>query len=274
MTLDIISFPVQNYFAGRDGLKPLFIIIHGTAGGSTAWSIAEYFKSTEGSANPVASHYIIGTDGSIVQCVQETDGAWCNGAVTNGHDSVWDQYVNQGINPNNITIGIEHVKSSTDNSDVLTDHQMNASFALIQEICERWSIPPENVLPHSSLDPVNRKNCPGPYPWNGLIEYMKGSSMPPTPQPLSQWQENDALAEWNLTQSLLGGPQPFNSGIADSWKSFYARQYRFGPPISHEYSSLDWSGKHIICQEFLRARAEYSPSTGVTTWYDGHGKVE
>lgn len=265
----------RNCFVGREGLKPSFIILHGTAGGSSAMNIATYFKSTEGTANPVSSHYVVGADGAIVQCVLETDGAWCNGVLSDGHDSVWDSYQNEDINPNNVTVSIEHVKPATDNSSILTEEQMAASFTLIKGIADRWSIPYEHILPHSSLDPVNRSNCPGPYPWDKLKEYMKGSPVStPPPHDLTPLQQNDALAEWNLTESLLKGPQPFTSGIARSWKQYYARAMRFGPPVSAEYSSFDWSGKHIICQEFLRARAEYNPSTGETTWYDGHGKVE
>lgn len=275
MTLEIQQILNANSFPGRDGLKPAFIIIHGTAGGSTAMNIAVYFKSTEGTENPVSSHYVVGTDGAVVQCVSESDGAWCNGAITTGHDGVWDDYQSQGINPNNVTISIEHVKPSQDNSSVLTTAQQEASFSLVKQIADRWSIPYEHILPHSSLDPVNRRNCPGPYPWDALKEYMKGTdvSTPPN-KTLTPEQENDALKEWNLTEPLLKGPQPFNSGIANSWKQYYMRAMRFGPPVSAEYSSLDWAGKHIICQEFLRARAEYSPDTGLTVWYDGHGKVE
>lgn len=265
-----------NSFKNRDGQKPAFIILHGTAGGSTAWDIASYFKSTEGTNNPVSSHYVVGTDGAIVQCVSEDDGAWCNGVLTDGHDSIWDTYQSQGINPNNVTVSIEHVKSATDNSSVLTTAQQEASFSLVKQIADRWSIPADHILPHSSLDPVNRKDCPGPYPWDLLKEYMKEAnvSTPPTPKTLTPEQLTDAKKEWDLTESLMKGPQSFTSGIALSWQQYYARAMRFGPPVSAEYSSLDWNGKHIVCQEFLRARAEYSPDSGVTAWYDGHGKVE
>ena len=50
------------------------IIIHGTAGGTSAVAIANYFKGTEGTNHPVSSHYIVGQDGQSVQCVNEEDG--------------------------------------------------------------------------------------------------------------------------------------------------------------------------------------------------------
>src|SRR5690348_17254876 len=113
-----------NAFPGRNGLKPSFIILHGTAGGTSAQAIANYFASTQGGANPVSSHYVIGQDGIIIQCVAEVDGAWANGYLSTGHDPWWDPQ----INPNNITISIEHCKPSPDNSDALTPAQQEASF--------------------------------------------------------------------------------------------------------------------------------------------------
>jgi N-acetyl-anhydromuramyl-L-alanine amidase AmpD len=166
----------SNYFSKREGLRPRYVILHGTAGGTSAQSIANYFASTQGSGNPVSSHYIVGTDGVIVQCVSESDGAYANGYLSAGHDAWWDP----NVNPNNITIGIEHVKGSLDNSDALTPSQQDASFKLIYDICQRWNIPMcladanGGITGHFSIDPVNRSRCPGSYPWDQLWAFLKG----------------------------------------------------------------------------------------------------
>jgi N-acetyl-anhydromuramyl-L-alanine amidase AmpD len=171
----VIWIPNNNFFANRDGLKPSYVIVHGTAGGISAQNIANYFASTQGTSNPVSSHYVIGQDGTIVQCVSEENGAWCNGAYSAGHAAFW----NTSINPNNITISIEHCKPSPDNSDQLTPAQQAASFRLINSICNRWQIPRHaadasgGITGHFSLDPVNRSNCPGPYPWDALWSYLQ-----------------------------------------------------------------------------------------------------
>jgi N-acetyl-anhydromuramyl-L-alanine amidase AmpD len=168
----------NNYFAGRNGLRPHYIILHGTAGGTSAESIARYFASTQNTDNPVSSHYVIGTNGEVVQCVSESDGAWANGALTSGHAPFW----NESINPNLTTISIEHCKPSLDNSDTLTQAQRAASFKLVRDICQRWQIPAQNadarggITGHSSLDPVNRSHCPGPYPWDDLWSFLKGAN--------------------------------------------------------------------------------------------------
>ncbi len=162
--------PSQNYFPARVGCSPRWIIIHGTAGFGSAEEVGYYFQQAD-----VATHYIIGQDGVIVQCVREQDGAWGNGGVTAGHDEWWTRE----INPNNVTISIEHVKPARDNSDELTEIQREVSFQLVQRICRRHGIPGRRadadggITGHYSMDPVYRSFCPGPYPWHDLFAFLK-----------------------------------------------------------------------------------------------------
>lgn len=173
-----IVIPNSNCFPGRNGLKPSYIILHGTAGGTSAEAIANYFATTQGGGSPVSSHYVIGQDGTIVQCVSEADGAWANGAFSAGHDAFWDE----SINPNLITVSIEHCKPSSDNSDALTDAQRASSLRLVQGICDRWGILKQpadangGITGHFSMDPINRRNCPGLYPWSELWDASKGEN--------------------------------------------------------------------------------------------------
>lgn len=179
-----------NCWPDRSGYQPSWIILHGTAGFETAEQVAAFFGST---ASQVSSHYVVGQDGTIIQCVQESAAAWADGGVTGPsgvsgdgvhHDDWWDTQPN----PNLVTISIEHVKPSTDNSDQLTQAQQAASFALITGICARWGIPKRyadqdgGITGHYSMDPINKSRCPGPYPWTALWTYLQqqGASMIPT----------------------------------------------------------------------------------------------
>jgi N-acetyl-anhydromuramyl-L-alanine amidase AmpD len=173
--------PSPHHWNGREGKAPRWLILHGTAGGSSAEAIANWFAHP---ASQVSAHYIVGRDGHIVQCVSESNAAWSNGVISGSpgtagdgihHDNWWDG----GVNPNLLTISIEHVKPRTDNGDSLTDIQKKASFTLIKHICERRGIPPRyatrsgGITGHFSMDPVNRSRCPGLYPWNELWAFLQ-----------------------------------------------------------------------------------------------------
>ncbi|GCE11638.1 N-acetylmuramoyl-L-alanine amidase [Tengunoibacter tsumagoiensis] len=164
--------PSPNFFPGRSGQVPRWLIVHGTAGFESAQAVGVFFQTME-----VATHYTIGRDGVIVQSVRESDAAWGNGGVTEGHDPWWSR----DLNPNLLTISIEHVKPSRDNSDDLTEIQRAISFQLIKRICTRHAIPQRRadadggITGHFSMDPVNRHFCPGPYPWEDLFRYLNQS---------------------------------------------------------------------------------------------------
>lgn len=173
-----IWMPSLNYFPNRIGHRPKWIIIHGTAGFESAEAVGRYFQTAD-----VATHYTVGRDGVIVQSVYEKHGAWGNGYVTGqpgvGGDGVHrDWWWARLPNPNLVTISIEHVKPSHDNSDEITEVQKLASFRLVKHICARHNIPRRKaneqggITGHFSMDPENRRFCPGPYPWDELFAFL------------------------------------------------------------------------------------------------------
>jgi|GEM_PF-665557 len=191
----------SHFWAGRSGYTPRWIIIHGTAGGASAEDVAYFFQDND---PPTSTHYVIGRDGQVVQCVSEADTAWGNGIVTEGHDLWWSP----NLNPNFLTFSIEHVKPSPDNSDALTPAQKAASFALIKHLCETYNIPMRRadanggIAPHASIDPVNRGFCPGPYPWDELIAYLNGGATPGVP---TGWRDDgQTLTAPNGQRVVLG----------------------------------------------------------------------
>jgi hypothetical protein len=197
----VLWIPTSIHFAGRDGQAVRWLILHGTAGGTDAVAVANYLKSTEGSANPAGVHYVIGQDGKIVQMVAESNAAWGNGVIdgvpapnlgfrTQSDGVHRDSWWNPSVNPNNVTISIEHCKPSINNSDALTPAQQAASFALTADICKRnpgipmrFADASGGATGHFSIDAVSRQHCPGPYPWDALWAYLAsqgGQDMPLT----------------------------------------------------------------------------------------------
>lgn len=257
---EIGAFPIwnSNCFPDRDGYKPRYIIIHSTAGGTSAPAIGGYFQSTQGSTNPVSAHYVVGQDGMVVQCNKESDGAWANGAITDGHDPWWDD----SVNPNDITISIEHCKPSADNSDQLTDKQKQASFKLILHICQRWNIPMRaadasgGITGHYSIDPVNRSRCPGEYPWSDLFTFL--------------WRNNKMgiPAGWHDDGKTLKGPNgvPVVKGFRDyilsnTWDS---GNWPLQPEEARNPLEISNPGLGAGTQQIFRLGAlEWTPDRGV-----------
>lgn len=162
----------------RNGWKPLIIVLHGTAGGSSAQDIAVYFRD---GAEQASAHFVIGQDGTVVQGISCDVAAWGNGLTTAGHAPFLPD--SSQVNGNWYTISIEHCKPHDDNSDQLTDAQKNTSFALCDALCSAYGIPRKvatdmngGILGHHDFDPVNRRLCPGPYPTDELISYLNGNS--------------------------------------------------------------------------------------------------
>ncbi len=177
--MSLIQMPTSNFWANRYGQKPRWLILHGTAGGSSPQGVAQDFINSQGTSNPKSTHYVIGQDGQVVQCVQERDAAWGNGVPERGCDPWWST----NLNPNLVTISIEHVKPDTTNGIALTDAQKQASFALVRDICDRWNIPKRRadknggITGHFSISPVDRARCPGTYPWNDLFTFLGDNDM-------------------------------------------------------------------------------------------------
>lgn len=153
-----------------------WLVIHKTAGFQTAQDCAAYFQSGSG-GNNVSAHYVVGLDGTIVQCVPESRGAGANCCPMEGHAP----YLPTNINLNVKTISIEHIDPTSDNSTPVSDGQKAASFRLIHDICQRHNIPMRSgdasggIIGHCDIDPVNRARCPGNYPWQELWSYLAGN---------------------------------------------------------------------------------------------------
>lgn len=119
------------------------IVMHGTAGGGAV----SWFQNP---ASKVSAHYVVDVDGLVTQCVRDDDVAWHAGEVTANSTYA-------GTDPNRYTIGIEHVRDTT-NSSPLTAAQQAASSALVTDLRRRHG--PLPLIPHDAID-VGRV-CPGP----------------------------------------------------------------------------------------------------------------
>jgi hypothetical protein len=148
------------------------IVVHGTAccQGMTAQDWAHTFANDE--VEQKSSHFIIGKDGTVVQCVSLRDGAGANDTRQRqaGYDTFWDGTPVDNLNL--VTVSIEHVKWDDNNADELTPAQKQASFRLIKWLCDTLHIPASHIKTHASIAPKDRADCPGPYPWTELYQFL------------------------------------------------------------------------------------------------------
>lgn len=132
---------------------PILVVLHFTSQDSVQQSL--HTLSTRNSGGPVSAHYLVGRDGRIYQLVSEHRRAWHAGPGRWG--TITDI--------NSASIGIE---LDNDGNSPFPDAQFQALLRLLDDVCERNSIPRTQVIGHSDMAPT-RKIDPGPlFPWQAL----------------------------------------------------------------------------------------------------------
>lgn len=130
--------------------NPRIVVVHiaeGYYAGTISW-----FKNPLARA---ATHFVVGKEEN--QCVQMVK--YADAAIHAGwNKGTWPNYT--GISPNFISVGIENAGFT---GDELTDWQYRCNAWIIAEVAKRYKFEPTplTVLPHSALNQVSRKNCPG-----------------------------------------------------------------------------------------------------------------
>lgn len=156
----------NNFWVGRDGEKAVAIVDHCMSKGATGvratlegcWS---HFSNPK---SEVSAHFGVGKDGRVWQFVNLNDTAWSNGILENPDMAVpWlADAVRRKVNPNKLTISIEH---EGDSFDVMTENQYIATLALHRLLIATVGIKPdrEHIIGHYQITGRSRQNCPGPF---------------------------------------------------------------------------------------------------------------
>lgn len=246
------------------GAKPRgAIVLHKTAGFSTPEECANYFATTD---LRTSSHFIIGLDGRVVQCVSLNNGAAANCCLGLGYDPYWDQYGK--VNLNLVTISIEHIDPLQDNSTQPPVAQIMASVKLCLWLRDNYNMQAPDVKTHASIDPVTRARCPGNYPINVLLGYMNGSIVDPkstpTPKVPSKYQDVSFHNQWAAVIPNIRT----NTGIYKEWVQKKLDGIEYNAPTSNEYTSINWNGTPIMCQDGGNWHAEFYPHTGICEFFD------
>ena len=127
-------------------------MVHTTAGtlsGTLAW-----FADP---ASATSAHFVLGLDGTLVSVVDEEDTARHAGRVLRPTAP----FVVPGVDPNEVTIGIEFVDDRDPHGVHRTDAQYTAGAELLWALALRWTIPldRDHVVGHREI--YAAKTCPG-----------------------------------------------------------------------------------------------------------------
>ncbi len=144
-----------NFDDRKDGQVPSYIMLHGTWTKDLETSLSFLMNGTAESR--VSAHYIIDSDGTVINLVDEDKRAWHAGT---GH---W-----RGITDmNSASIGIEIQNNSKPFGKRVAyeSKQISALIKLLKDIQKRHDISTDNVIAHSDFAP-DRKDDPGEqFPW-------------------------------------------------------------------------------------------------------------
>lgn len=243
----------------------LSIVIHKTGGTPNLAALASFFQT---GAEGASTHFGIDLDGSVGQFVLLKDGAGGNCCLEAGHDAYWDSYAATYGNLNLCTFSVEHIDPTQDNSTTPPQAQLDASFALVKWLVQKFNIPLDHIKTHASLDPVTRARCPGNYPMSDLLAHLRSNV-------LSANQTKSIIDHWNsfYINVMKSAPPIVSTGIYNAWQSLYLGGKQLGPATSYEYDSVDWNGAAIKCQDFGSCRIEYYYTTGVWHAYGPNGQI-
>lgn len=138
----------------------------------------------------VSAHYVIDETGEIYQLVDEEKRAWHAGVST------W----RKKTDINSRSIGIEIVNPGHEfGYSPFPDKQIDAVADLCQAVMARHDIRPENIVGHSDIAPMRKKDPGELFPWKTLAKNGIGLWTEEFEQPLLSCQEMLAAIGYDTT---------------------------------------------------------------------------
>ena len=160
--MKIIVFNSPNYsIKNRKKENIKFIVIHYTGMQSERACI----KRLSSNKSQVSTHYLINRAGSIIKMVNEKRIAWHAGK------SKWKNF----INLNDQSIGIELVnKGHQFGYENFPKKQISKLILLCEFLIKKYKIKKKNILGHSDIAPLRKKDPGEKFPWQFLSKKKLG----------------------------------------------------------------------------------------------------
>lgn len=168
---------VEDYLTPNQYSRPckelketLAIVMHWTANpNANAKNNRDFFEAKKtGMGGYASAHYIIDTDGTILQCIPDNEVAYHCGTSSPDPVSkmVYTDYARNKFkqyctdftrnSPNNCTIGIE--LCPTDWEGHFSEKTIDSAVALCKELCKKHNLTSDDITTHHDI--VGWKNCP------------------------------------------------------------------------------------------------------------------
>ena len=155
----IHKFKSLNYDK-RNNKRISFLILHYTA----LPSVEDSIKHLCDKKNKVSCHYIISQNGNIYNLVSEKHRAWHAG------QSTW--LLEKDLN--SASIGIELDFSNNNNNNKFSKLLINSLISLLKYLKKKYKIDKKNILGHSDIAPLRKKDPGEKFPWKKLSEHNLG----------------------------------------------------------------------------------------------------
>ena len=154
--LDVIDTPSPNF--DERALPVSMLVLHYTGMADAASAITRLCDPD----SAVSCHYLVAEDGQILRMVDEDKRAWHAGAA------YW-----RGITDvNSASIGIELVNPGHElGYPPFPDEQIDALVMLMADIVGRRGITRGNVVGHSDVSPMRKKDPGEQFPWGRLARH-------------------------------------------------------------------------------------------------------
>lgn len=171
----------------------------------------------------LSCHYIIDTDGTITQLIEDNKRAWHGGAGS------WRE-ITDSINSH--SIGIE-LSSLTLGQAPYPTKQINSLVRLSRDLIAKYHIPQQNIIGHSDSAPTRKPDPGKAFPWKKLAQ--KGIGL---------WYDlQDAVhAPTDDVKKLLSGI----GYSTETEESFKASQYAFARRFLPDLVAIDSDIHHLI----------------------------
>ena len=162
MSLKTIIDYSPNFYSTKRSFKQIkFIIFHYTGMKKESDSL----KRLKNIQSEVSSHYFIKNNGKIVTLVPDLYIAWHAGI------SYWKNF--KLLNNNSIGIEVNNPGHNF-NYKKFSRKQINSILRLTKFLIKKYQIKPQNILGHSDIAPIRKKDPGEKFPWKYLSQHKIG----------------------------------------------------------------------------------------------------